>query len=178
VAEDIRLDMAAVDAPAALRPTRVVTASGPATIAGRPLTVNLARHAATEGDVWIHDPATGTVIVGDLVTGAAPFLDTACPEGWRRALAEIAATPFERLIPGHGEPMSRSEFRTWRSAFAALVDCAEAGRQRRDCVAGWMWNAAPFIGEDEGPRVERLVAYYLETRLEPPAKRREHCPPA
>ena len=39
------------------------------TVAGRRLQVNLAAYAATEGDVWIYDPALRLVIAGDLVVG-------------------------------------------------------------------------------------------------------------
>src|SRR5436305_1031276 len=91
-----------IDHPATLRPTNPVTLSGPMRIAGRPLDVHLAKFAATEGDVWIYDRKTRTAIVGDLVVGIVPFMDTACPDGWKKALGEVVAVPFTRLIPGHG----------------------------------------------------------------------------
>jgi len=144
-------------------------------IAGRPLKVNLAPYAATEGDVWIYDPATRTVFAGDLVVPFVPFLDTACPEGWRAALAQISATPFVTLVPGHGDPMSHAQFETWRKAYGALLDCAASSRSRDDCVAGWKNDAAGFIpaGMDAGG----MAAYYVDTRLRAkPEERARYCP--
>ncbi len=187
---------AVMDNPAALRPTRPVTASGEMVIAGRRLRVNLARFAATEGDVWLDDPRGrlddvvthaphrsapsggrgGVVIVGDLVVGPVPFMDTACPEGWRRALGEIAATPFETLVPGHGAPMSRAHFTQWRAAFEALLDCASSERARAECVAGWRRDAARFIPAGGEAMVDNLVGYYLDSRLRAaPEERLRYC---
>jgi len=176
---EIRRDFAAMDDPQALRPDQPVTASGPMAIAGRPLLVNLAEHAATEGDVWIYDPATRTVVAGDLVVAMVPFMDTACPEGWRRALGEIAALPFETLIPGHGAPMSRQQFAAWRAAFNGLLACASSAKGKDECVAGWRRDAAAFIPAGEEARADEMVSYYIDTRLRAaPAERERYCRPS
>jgi len=135
---EIARGFAAMDNADALRPTRPIAESAGMAIAGRPFRVNVARFAATEGDIWIHDRAGGLVIAGDLVVAPVPFMDTACPEGWRRALDEIAATPFTTLIPGHGDPMSRDQFLAWRSAFNNLLDCgaSRSGRATNASPAG------------------------------------------
>lgn len=177
-AEDIRGDFAAMDDPGSLRPSVAVTASGPVTIAGRALTVHLAPYAATEGDVWIYDPADAVAIVGDLVVAEVPFMDTACSEGWRTALDAIAAAPFRTLIPGHGEPMDRAAFTIWRSAFNALLDCAASSATREACIAGWRRDAARFIAPGREKAVDFMVGYYLDSRLRAPeAERRRYCPP-
>ncbi len=90
--------------PDTLRPTIAVTKSGPMKIAGRKLEVHVAPFAATEADLWLYDPDEGLAIVGDLVVDIVPFMDTACPDGWRKALDEVAATPFVAADP-----------RPWRS---------------------------------------------------------------
>lgn len=178
VKADIALDMAAMDDPATLRPTRPVTASGRMKVAGRTLDVRLAPFAATEGDVWIHDPANRTVIAGDLVVASVPFFDTACPEGWRKALDGIAAVRFQTVIPGHGEPMSRAAFLTWRRAFNALLDCAASDAPKTACIAGWKRDAAAFIPAGD-TRVERLLGYYLDSRLRAaPEERTRYCKPS
>lgn len=172
---DIRLDVAAMDAPQFLRPDVPVTRSARMRIAGRPLQVNLAPYAATEADVWIYDPATRTVFAGDLVVPFVPFLDTACPEGWRRALAAISATSFVTLVPGHGAPMTRAQFESWRRAYGNFLDCADSERSRDDCIAGWKRDAAAFIpaGLDAGG----MAGYYFDTRLRTkPEERRRYCP--
>jgi glyoxylase-like metal-dependent hydrolase (beta-lactamase superfamily II) len=147
-----------------LRPTIPVTRSGRMTIAGRTLTVNLAPYAVTEGDVWVYEPREELVIAGDLVVAMAPFMDTACPEGWRQALDDVSATSFTTLVPGHGEVMSRAEFMRWRRAFNNLLDCAAGDSAKETCVAGWTNDAAEFIPEGE-TRVEDMIRYYIDTRL-------------
>ena len=173
---EIARGFAAMDNAAALRATRPVTASGVTRIAGRRLRANLARFAATEGDVWLYDPATRVAIVGDLVVGPVPFMDTACPEGWRRALAEIEAVPFTTLIPGHGEAMTRADFTAWRTAFNAFVDCAQSDRPRADCIAGWRRDAARFIPAGSERMIDGLAGYYIDSRLRAvPEERRRYC---
>ncbi len=195
---EIARGFAAMDDPDSLRPTRPVSASGEMTIAGRRLRVNVARFAATEGDIWIHDPAAsldeqvsraphgsapsggrgGLIIAGDLVVAPVPFMDTACPEGWRRALDAIAATPFETLIPGHGEPMDRAAFLAWRAAFNALLDCGASDRPKEECVAGWRRDAGRFIPAGGEAMIDGMAAYYVDSRLRSaPEERRRYCRP-
>ena len=176
---EIRRDFAAMDDPHSLRATDVVSRSGTMTIAGRRLAVNLAPYAATESDIWIFDEASGLAVVGDLVVGLVPFMDTACPEGWRDALDAIAATPFTILVPGHGDVMDRSDFLAWRAAYNHFLDCAESDRSRAECVAGWQRDAARFIPTNDQARVAEMGGYYLDTRLRSaPEERRRFCPPA
>lgn len=168
-----------MDHPDMLRPTRPVTRSADMDIAGRRLRVNLAPFAATEGDVWIYDRAAGLVVAGDLVVAAVPFMDTACPQGWRRALDGIAATHFTTLIPGHGEAMSRADFMVWRAAFNAFVDCGQSDRPRADCVTGWRRDAARFIPAGREATIDDLAGYYIDSRLRSaPAERARYCNPA
>jgi len=162
---EIERGFSVMDDPDSLRPTRPVTRSGRMAIAGRPLRVNVARFAATAGDIWIHDEAARLVIAGDLVVAPVPFMDTACPEGWRRALDEIAAIEFETLIPGHGAPMSRPQFLAWRSAFDNLLDCAASDAVRDACIAGWLHDADAFIAPGDDRRIAEMAGYYLDSRL-------------
>ena len=176
-AAEIRRDFAAMDDVASLRATRPIDGSVRIRIAGRPLRIRLARFAATEGDLWIHDEKAGLVIAGDLVVAMVPFMDTACPEGWRKALDEIAATPFRTLVPGHGELMTRSAFLDWRTAFNNLLDCAASARAREACISGWKQDAARFIPEGER-RIDEMVGYYIDTRLRSaPDERSKYCKP-
>jgi glyoxylase-like metal-dependent hydrolase (beta-lactamase superfamily II) len=175
-AAEMRGDFATMDDHAALTPTVPVTRSQVRRVAGRPLHVNLARYAATEGDVWLYDAKARTVVAGDLVVAAVPFLDTACPEGWRRALGEIARMPFAILFPGHGAPMTHAQFVRWRAAFDKLLDCSASARGDAECKAGWMRDAAPFVRGEDPARIGGLLDYYLKTRLRPAAGRREYCP--
>ena len=173
---EIRGDFATMDHRAALMPTVPVTQSQKRRVAGRILEVNLARYAATEGDVWLYDRQARTVVAGDLVVAAVPFLDTACPDGWRRALGEIARRPFTTLFPGHGGPMTHARFDLWRTAFDNLLDCSASARGDADCKSGWMRDAAVFVQGEDPARIAGLLDYYLSTRLRPAAGRREYCP--
>jgi glyoxylase-like metal-dependent hydrolase (beta-lactamase superfamily II) len=173
---EVRRFFDVMDHPEGLRPSRPVTRSADMTVGGRRLTVNLAPFAATEGDVWLYDRAARLAIVGDLVVAPVPFMDTACAEGWRRALDRIAATPFTTLIPGHGAPMDRAQFLAWRAAYNAFVDCGQSDRPRGACIAGWRRDAAQFIPAGRETMVERLAGYYLDSRLRAaPEERRRYC---
>ena len=173
---EVRRFLAVMDHPETLRPTRPVTHSGPMTIAGRRLEVNIAPFAATEADLWIYDPAIRLLIAGDLVTAEVPFMDTACAQGWRRALDRLAATPFTTLIPGHGVPMDRPAFLAWRAAFENLLDCAASSQTRDQCIAGWRRDAARFIGAGREGMIDEMTGYYIDTRLRSaPQERQRYC---
>ncbi len=173
---EVRRFLAIMADPDSLRPTRPVTRSEEVVIAGRRLRLNVAPFAATEADLWIHDPVAGLVIAGDLVVAEVPFMDTACPEGWRRALDSIAATPFATLIPGHGAPMDRARFLAWRTAFNNMLDCGASDRPRADCIAGWRRDAAAFIAPGREALIDEMTGYYLDTRLRAvPEERDRYC---
>lgn len=175
--EDIKLGRAAIDDTRNLLPTRPITRSGTADIAGRTLELRVAPFAATEADLWIYDPASRTVIAGDLVVASVPFFDTGCPDGWRKALAEIAATPFVRLIPGHGEPMTPDVFTRWRTAFDSLLDCAASPAEVAICAAGWRTGAAELIPRGDEARIDEYTTYYVTQILRSREARDRFCHP-
>jgi glyoxylase-like metal-dependent hydrolase (beta-lactamase superfamily II) len=178
VRDQLERGVAVIDHPERIRPNRVLTRSGRMTIAGRPLDVHLAKFAATEGDVWLYDAKTRTVIVGDLVVAIVPFMDTACPSGWSKALSQIAAVPFKTLIPGHGDPMTRADFATWRRAYDRFVGCGQSKADEKQCVANWQRDAAKFIPPDHRKYVDGAAAYYIETRLRSsPDEQQRYCKP-
>ncbi|HEU4498181.1 MAG TPA: MBL fold metallo-hydrolase [Sphingomicrobium sp.] len=167
-----------IEHPDSLRATASVTKSGSMKVAGRKLDVHVAALAATEADLWLYDPKARLAIVGDLVVDIVPFMDTACPDGWKKALEEVAATPFATLIPGHGAPMNRSQFLQWKGAFDHFVDCGRSIRPKEECIAGWQRDAAPFIDEAHRQYVGQAAAYYLETRLRSsPEEQQKYCRP-
>ena len=160
-----------IDSPDRIRPTRPVTQSGRMKIAGRQLDVRVAHLAATEDDLWLYDPRTKLAIVGDLVVGIVPFMDTACADGWAKALDAIAATPFTTLIPGHGAPMTRADFLHWRSAYTNLLACARSDADKKECIAGWQRDAAKFI--DDQAYAAAALDYYIGTRLRSSAEEQQ-----
>ena len=175
---EIQRFLARMDDPDSIRPTILVTKSGTMKIAGRRLEVHVAPFAATEADLWLFVPDEGLVIAGDLVVDIVPFMDTACPAGWKKALEEIAAKPFATLIPGHGAPMNRTQFLQWKTAFDRFVDCGRSTRLKDECVAGWKRDAAPFIDAGYADYVSEAAAYYLDTRLRSSAEEQQkYCKP-
>jgi glyoxylase-like metal-dependent hydrolase (beta-lactamase superfamily II) len=169
---------AVLDHPERIEPNRIVSKSGRMTIAGRTLDVHLAKFAATEGDVWLYDPKTRVAMVGDLVVDIVPFMDTACPDGWSRALAEVAKVPFTTLVPGHGPVMSRADFSAWRAAYDNFVACGHSKVDAKQCVAGWDRDAARLIDDEHRKIVDEFAGYYLETRLRSsPQEQHRYCRP-
>lgn len=165
-----------MDHPDSLRPTEVVAASRSLAIGGRKLDIHVAPFAATEADLWLYDPTARLAIVGDLVVDLVPFMDTACPDGWLKALDAVAATPFVTLIPGHGAPMDRAAFLNWKAAFSNFVDCGRSARPVAECVAGWETDAARFIDESRRTYVREAAQYYVESRFRSaPAERQKYC---
>lgn len=174
---ELRLGIDAMEDRRNLLPDRPVT--GPAVLdpGGRRLELHLAgRPAATEGDVWIYDPATRTAVVGDLVVVPAPFFDTGCAQGWKAALAEIARAPFTTLIPGHGPSMTRPQFASYRRAFDRLADCADGSAAAQVCIDGWLADAAGFLPTEEDRKGAReLLEHYFAQILRSPEKKAELC---
>ena len=169
---------AVIDHPERIRPNHIVAKSGALTIAGRRFDVHLARFAATEGDVWLYDRKSKTAVVGDLVVDIVPFMDTACADGWAKALDQVAAVPFTTLIPGHGPVMSRADFATWRTAYGNFIDCGHSAAAKEACVDGWLHDAAKFIDDAHRDYVKGAAGYYLETRLRSsPAEQQKYCKP-
>ncbi len=171
-----RLYLNTINDPANLIPDQPVKGLMSIKVGERELTLHLASYAATEGDVWVHDPASKTVFVGDLVVAPLPFFDTGCADGWRRALAEIDQLDFQTLVPGHGLPMDRATFSSYRRAFDAFTVCAEGSQPTASCVATWMQAGAAFVAQHPDPKYsETAVAYYVDQVLRVPAKRAEYC---
>jgi glyoxylase-like metal-dependent hydrolase (beta-lactamase superfamily II) len=161
--DDIRGDLQTIESAAALKPDEVIGASGDRTLGGRALRLNLATDAATAGDVWIYDAQSRVVVLGDLVTLPAPFLDTACPEGWKHALRQVAATPFQLAIPGHGAPLTRDGFERYRVAFEAFIACSDSARTAADCASDWTDSIGSLLGEEprERQQAQEMAEYYV-----------------
>jgi len=173
---DTRLYLGAINDPVNLIPDHPVRGTMTLKLGERELQIHLARYAATEGDVWVHDASSRTVFVGDLVVVPLPFFDTGCAEGWRQALAEIDQLDFQTLVPGHGLPMDHATFSTYRRAFDDFTVCAEGSEATTSCVATWMQKGAAFVAMHPDPKYsEEALTYYVDQVLRVPAKRTEYC---
>lgn len=157
----VKRDLATIAKGQQLRPDVVVDKSRDVLLAGRALSLRVAHRAATERDLWVFDAAARRAIVGDLVTLPAPFLDTACPEGWLDALGAVAASGAEKVVPGHGPVMDRAGFADLRSAFGDFVACARGSATLESCSASWLDRVARWI-EDDKERAKAMADYYGE----------------
>lgn len=162
IAEDVRFDLLTIRRGNELRPDIQLGGTQMFSLAGRDFRLTVAPFAATEGDLWLYDPAAKRVLAGDLVTLPAPFLDTACPEGWSDALAAIDKLDFETLIPGHGPVMTHEDFRWWKSGFEDLLICAQGERPMETCAGGWMATARRWLSEKEAADFAGYAFYYAE----------------
>lgn len=160
-----RDEIAIIDSGKALYPDVTIEKTQTRRIAGRNFEIHLESHAVTAGDVWIFDPQTRVLAAGDLVTLPVPFLDTACPARWKSALDGLAHQKFKVLIPGHGAPMRRAQFETYRNAYANLLDCATSAKDKSACIDGWVGDAKPLLADDEAKFARSLLDYYVDSSL-------------
>lgn len=162
--EDIRADLGSIQNGAALRPDEVIDASRDVKIGGRTFRVKLARDAATHGDIWIYDPASGVAALGDLVTFPAPYLDTACPEGWSAALKVVVDTPFKTAIPGHGPVLTRPQVVLYQHAFDAFIACAGSSDSQQLCTNQWAESLKVLLAGQpfDAIRAGKVASYYVD----------------
>jgi glyoxylase-like metal-dependent hydrolase (beta-lactamase superfamily II) len=161
--EETELFFATMEASDGLRPDVPVEQSGALTLAGRTFAAHVAANAVTDADLWLFDQATGVAVIGDLVTLPAPFFETACPARWQSALDEVWATPFRIAVPGHGEPMTRTDFDVYRLAFANFRACVGTAGTAATCAAGWTTDVAPFLKTDADRRqATEYATYYVD----------------
>ena len=166
----LREEVALIDAGDKLGPDEVIGAAGDRTIAGRNLTIGLERNAATEGDVWVLDRASGTLITGDLVTLPVPFLDTADPEGWAAALDRLVKVDAKLVVPGHGELMRGAQLPTYRKAFRDLLDCAKSKRASAECSDQWFATIGDLARGTDPALAKSAMGYYLDNVLRKPKR--------
>ena len=161
--DEIQIFIATMDAGTELRPDEPVIKSGAMRLAGRPLDVRVTDRAVSDADIWIYDTATRVAVISDLVTLPVPFFETACPARWRATLDEVWTTPFETAIPGHGRPMTRANFDTYRKAFGAFVDCTRSDAAAATCGKGWVDGIATLLAADDRVRqqVQANAEYYV-----------------
>jgi glyoxylase-like metal-dependent hydrolase (beta-lactamase superfamily II) len=158
--EETKLFLSTMEKADLLRPDVVIDRAAALELAGRKLSVRVAANAVTDADVWLYDEATGVAVVGDLVTLPAPFFETACPARWEAALDEVWATPFRLAVPGHGAPMTREQFDTYRAAFKRFRACAGSDPPPPACAEAWTKDVTALLDGDAARREATEYANY------------------
>lgn len=146
--EETNLFLATMSKADLLRPDVTIEQSRTLDLAGRKLSVRVAANAVSDANVWLYDEGTGVAVLGDLVTFPAPFFESACPARWETALDEVWATPFRLAVPGHGTPMTREQFDTYRGAFKRFRVCVGSDSPAATCAAAWSKDVATFVDSD------------------------------
>jgi len=173
---DIRLGYEAISDRRDLLPDVPVTGPTRLPFAGRSLELRFAPFAATEGDTWVLDPRARVIAAGDLVVLPLPFFDTACADGWRRALAAIDESDFALLYPGHGRALSHPDFHLYRAAFDALLECAAGAAAKQACIDGWIKGVASLVHTTpERQQSQEYLDYYIDRILRDRVKQAELC---
>ena len=162
--EEIEIFIATMEARKDLRPDVAVAKSQTMNLAGRRLDVRVTDKAVSDADVWFFDPASKLAVIGDLITMPVPYFETACPDRWKASLDEVWATTFETAIPGHGRPMTRAQFDTYRQSFGAFVSCMRTDAPSAQCSDGWVKGMASLIGDDPDRRkaIASNMDYYVD----------------
>lgn len=161
--DEIQIFMATMEAQKDLRPDVPLTKSQSMDLAGRRLDVRVTDKAVSDADVWLFDAQTKVAVIGDLVTVPVPYFETACPDRWKASLDDVWKTPFETAIPGHGRPMTRPQFDSYRQAFGAFVSCVKSPGAPNACSKVWVDGISSLIGDDENRRkaVAANAEYYV-----------------
>jgi glyoxylase-like metal-dependent hydrolase (beta-lactamase superfamily II) len=162
--DEIQIFVATMEARKDLRPDVPLTKSQSLSLAGRPLDVHVTDQAVSDADVWFFDKATNLAVIGDLITVPVPYFETACPDRWKASLDDVWATPFEIAIPGHGRPMSRAQFDSYRQSFGTFVSCVRSETPSARCSEGWVQGMSSVIGDDPDRRkaIAANMDYYVD----------------
>jgi len=164
-----------IDDTAASTPDVAISERATLELSGLGLSIGVERGAVTAGDVWVYEPTSQVLAVGDLVTLPAPLFDTACPERWATALERLSTIRFRWLVPGHGEPLGRGQFVIYRESFDRLLRCAASTAAKPQCVDGWLRDAGGLFPRDQQPLARSLLSHYFDQVLRAP--RSAQCRP-
>ncbi|HKV95282.1 MAG TPA: MBL fold metallo-hydrolase [Candidatus Angelobacter sp.] len=92
-------------------------------IGGHEVQIYLPGPAHTMGDAVVYFPDQHAMATGDLfLTNSCPAMDEGDMENWIRVLDHMLELPIEHVVPGHFEPASKTELRSFRNYLVALRD--------------------------------------------------------
>jgi len=102
-------------------PNRTVSTSVMLNERGREIQLLLLGRSHTDGDVFIYLPKEKVVATGDALIDWMPFLNDGYPEDWVQTLTALEKFDFTRVIPGHGEVVSRGHLPFFRGYLTELI---------------------------------------------------------
>jgi glyoxylase-like metal-dependent hydrolase (beta-lactamase superfamily II) len=104
------------------------------TLGGEPIRVLYLGRGHTDGDLVAFLETRKLLVSGDLVVqGWEPNIDVEAGGAaleWKGTLDHLLALPFEKVMPGHGELMTRAEVEHFRDYFQALEGAVREGKAK------------------------------------------------
>jgi cyclase len=88
---------------------------------GREIQLLLLGRGHTDGDVFIHLPKEKIVATGDALIDWMPFMNDGFPEEWVQTLDALERYDFDRIIPGHGDVLPKSQLAFFRGYLNDLI---------------------------------------------------------
>jgi glyoxylase-like metal-dependent hydrolase (beta-lactamase superfamily II) len=92
---------------------------------GREIRLLLLGRGHTDGDVFIYLPREKVVATGDALIDWMPYMNDGYPEEWVETLDALDRFEFSRIIPGHGEVLSKDRLAFFRGYIADLVSAVK-----------------------------------------------------
>jgi hypothetical protein len=59
-------------------------------------------------------------------------------------------------------PMTRTQFGTYRGAFASLLKCTSSEAPEKECIDGWIGAIRPLTAELDETFSQMLMEYYVK----------------
>lgn len=144
---------------AQLLPNETFTDRQTLTLGGQTLELIAPGPAHTDGDLVVHLPEKGVLVMGDLVfNGHYPNIDLEAGgtvQNWPQVLDHVLALPFDRAVPGHGPTTDPEGVRQFQRFMQQL---GEIGRTA--AAEGWTLEetlATDRLTEDAGYTPLRLI---------------------
>jgi cyclase len=137
-------------------PTRTVESSVTLNERGREIQILLLGRGHTDGDVFIYLPKEKVVATGDALIDWMPFLNDSFPEDWIETLSALERFDFTRVIPGHGDVVSKDHLPFFRGYLSDLV-----GAVKHAAAAGaGLEEMKKGIADQLSPKYERGMSKY------------------
>lgn len=106
-------------------PTHTVSHSVTLNERGREIQILVLGRGHTDGDVFIYLPKEKVVATGDALIDWMPFLNDGFPEDWVNTLDALEKFDFTRVIPGHGDVVSKDHLPFFRGYLSDLVSAVK-----------------------------------------------------
>ncbi|GFE52271.1 MBL fold metallo-hydrolase [Roseobacter cerasinus] len=124
---------------------------------GRPLQIRAWPMAHTGTDITVFDAQTGTLLAGDLVFHLhTPALDGSLT-GWRKAMADLAQMPLQRVVPGHGAPAL--DWPAGADDMMRYLDVLETDTRAAIDIGQRLGEAVEVIAQSEAKHWQLFEAY-------------------